>query len=279
MIDAFRKLMADLDSTQLSMEEKQLLREVFRNVKNQKSSEKIVFRRKMKIRGIVSQSKRQDLFFLLRMFVVGRQENILADYREFEKISKEIKPDIRYWHLVAKVDDIRNLKSVVDKLEEEGHQTHSIVFIVDRVDTEVRKVRLAISVIALLILVIVAVGISNTMVIAVLERTPEFGIMKAVGAKGGDILRLIIFEGALTGLVGAITACVISFVLSGLIDDIVRKYVSSRLRNEYTAELFLFTPFDLAIVFLIAIVICSIASLLPAFRAAQLDPIVAMRRN
>ena len=279
MIGAFSKLMKDLDSTRLSENEKKLLRKVFKNANTFDPSEKIVFRRKMKIRGIVSQSKRRDLLYLLRMFVIGKQDNVLTDYREFEKINQEIKPDTKYWHLVAKVDDIRNLEGVIEKLENEGHQTHSIVFIVKRIDTEVRKVRIAISVIALLILVIVAVGISNTMVIAVLERTPEFGIMKAVGARGADILRLIIFEGALTGLVGAITACLISFALSGMIDDIVRKYVSSRLRNEYTAELFLFSPLDLAMVFLIAIVICSIASLLPAFRAARLDPVVAMRRG
>ncbi len=278
-IKAFRKLVDELDSTQLSDSEKKIIRRVFKDVQGEKPTEKIVFRRRMKVHGIVVEDTRKDLFFFLRMFVRGGRTNVLVDHREFERMNQKITPEPRYWQLTAKVDDIGNLKQVVDKLEAEGYQTHSIGGIIERMDAEIRKARLAISVIALLILVIVAIGISNTMVIAVLERTPEFGIMKAVGAKSSNILWLIIFEGALTGMIGALVSCAISLGLSELIDDFVRKYVSSRLRNDYTAEMFLFSPLDLTIVFLIAILICALASLLPAFRAARLDPVVAMRRN
>ena len=147
------------------------------------------------------------------------------------------------------------------------------------IDEELDRARLAISVLCLLILIISAIGISNTMVVSVLERTSEFGILKAMGARDGSILRLMLLEGALTGLIGAGVAILTSFALAKLAAIFVRMYVSGKIGAQFDASVFAFTGLDLVAVVALAVFVCTVAAIFPAYRAARLDPVAAMRRN
>ena len=158
-----------------------------------------------------------------------------------------------------------------------GYRTRSSWVLIGRVDEEIGRARLVIGALSVLILLISAVGISNTMVVSVLERTREFGILKATGAQDRNILQLMLMEGALTGLAGAIVAITLSLGLARLIAVFVRKYISGRISQEFDASVFAFSSLDLFLVVALAVVVCTLASILPAWRAAKLDPVVAMR--
>ena len=117
------------------------------------------------------------------------------------------------------------------------------------------------------------------MIVAVLERTPEFGIMKSVGAEDRHVLNLVLLEGLITGVIGATIAVAVSLGVAELISEIARAWIEDRLKGSFTQPVFRFHPIDGVIVFMVAAVMCILASALPARRAAKMDPIAAMKRT
>ena len=129
------------------------------------------------------------------------------------------------------------------------------------------------------ILLTAAVGISNTLIISVVERTPEFGIMKSIGARDSHLLKLMIAEGAILGGIGAAIAILLSVLIGFLGQSLLKMYVESRMQTEVGGNLFQFSLLPALLILLISVTLCVTASLLPAWRAARLDPVVAMRRT
>ena len=123
---------------------------------------------------------------------------------------------------------------------------------------------------ALIALLVGAFSIVNTMTIAVSERTREIGIRKAIGAGDGDILREFVTEAATIGALGGLGGLVVATALVAFID--------ARSAAQGNLELFAITP-RLAIGSLaFAVALSIVAGLLPAIRAARLDPTDALRR-
>jgi putative ABC transport system permease protein len=121
---------------------------------------------------------------------------------------------------------------------------------------------------ALLALVIGGLSVINTMIMAVTERIREIGLKKAVGAHTGQILREYLFEATLIGLIGG----VIGFLLGALLAALLN--LAGAATN---LELFLVTP-GLAVLSLgFAVALGALAGIAPAFRAARLDPVTALR--
>lgn len=118
--------------------------------------------------------------------------------------------------------------------------------------------------IALIALVVGAIGIANIMLVSVTERTREIGIMKAVGAQRRDILQLFLVEAVVLGLVGAVAGTIVGLVTA------------------YAVTSWIGLPFTFPIVwagiaFVAGIMVGIIAGLYPAWNAAKTDPIDALR--
>lgn len=124
---------------------------------------------------------------------------------------------------------------------------------------------------ALIALLVGAFSIVNTMTIAVSERTREIGIRKAIGAGDGDILREFVTEAATIGALGGIGGLAVAAALIAIID--------ARSAAQGNLELFAITPRLGIGAFVFAVVLSSAAGLLPAIRAARLEPTDALRRN
>jgi putative ABC transport system permease protein len=123
---------------------------------------------------------------------------------------------------------------------------------------------------ALVALVVGAFSIVNTMTIAVTERTREIGIRKAIGAGDGDILREFLIEAAAIGGIGGVAG-----IASGAV---VIAFVNAHNAARGNLELFALTPRLVAGALAFSLALSVVAGLLPAFRAARLDPIEALRR-
>ncbi len=124
---------------------------------------------------------------------------------------------------------------------------------------------------ALIALVVGAFSIVNTMTIAVSERTREIGIRKAIGAGDGDILLEFVTEAAAIGALGGAVGLLVAVAIVAFVD--ARSSATGNL------ELFAITPRLAAGSFAFAVVLSMAAGLLPAIRAARLDPTDALRRN
>jgi putative ABC transport system permease protein len=121
---------------------------------------------------------------------------------------------------------------------------------------------------AILALVIGGLSVVNTMIMAVTERFREIGLKKAVGAHTGHILREYMLEATLIGLFGGVIGYLIGVGLTNLLNAAGR---SSNL------DLFLITPTLTILALGFAVVLGAVAGVVPAFRAARLDPVTALR--
>ena len=113
-------------------------------------------------------------------------------------------------------------------------------------------------------LIIAGIGIVNAMLMSVLERTKEFGVLKAVGWENDDLLKLIIEESILIGVVGGI----IGIIISVAIVEILNNYMpfSLLITKELIGEAFLFS-----------VIAGIVGGIYPAWRVTKIDPIQAIR--
>ncbi len=132
------------------------------------------------------------------------------------------------------------------------------------------QVTIFIGAIAVISLVVGAVGIANIMLVAVAERTREIGVMKALGARDGEVLRLFLLEAFFIGLVGALLGIALGIglgvaVVNGLFAD-----------NDIAPVIPL--PW-IAISILVGIGTGVAAGFLPALRATRIQPVEALMRE
>jgi len=122
---------------------------------------------------------------------------------------------------------------------------------------------------AVLAVVVGGLAVINTMVMSVHERTREIGVKKAVGAEDLDILAEYITEAALIGFAGGLIGLVLGWGMAGLLNSTVAR--------ELGAELFTVTPRLVISALAFSTALGMVAGLYPAWRAARLDPVVALR--
>ena len=180
---------------------------------------------------------------------------------------------------VLLVDDTRNVKEVVDKVEALGMQGSSIV---DRIERE-RLTYLLIfggmTCVAAVALLVSSLGIANTMLMSVLERRREIGIMKAVGAANWQLQALYVIEGGLIGLIGGSLGLVLAWLISFPGDAWVRSMVHRDMNIELSGSIFAFPAWIAVTVLLFTVGVTIVAALYPSRRAAKLDPVSALRHD
>ena len=123
-------------------------------------------------------------------------------------------------------------------------------------------------------LVVAAVGVVNTMVMAILERTREIGVMRAVGARRSVVSRLFTFEASLLGFIGGVIGLGVGYGLILIANPLINNQLKS---NNIQSTNIVTLPIWLIIgVIVITTVIGLLAGLYPARRAAKLDPVEAL---
>jgi lipoprotein-releasing system permease protein len=118
---------------------------------------------------------------------------------------------------------------------------------------------------------VVAIGVSSVLVVAVVQKTKEIGILRAMGASRARIMRVFLLQGAMIGASGAVLGSAAGYALTFVMSNIIRSSDGARLFSaRIDTELYLYT-------LLAAVVLGLIAAMMPAQRAAHLDPAQAIR--
>jgi putative ABC transport system permease protein len=128
-------------------------------------------------------------------------------------------------------------------------------------------------------LLVSSLGIANTMLMSVLERRREIGIMKAVGAANWQLQALFVLEGGLIGLVGGSLGLLLAWSISFPGDAWVRSMVHRDMKIYLNGSIFAFPGWIGVTVVLFTIGVTIVAALYPAWHAANVDPVSALRHD
>jgi macrolide transport system ATP-binding/permease protein len=137
------------------------------------------------------------------------------------------------------------------------------------------RLRLALLGLAVVALLLACLGIANTMYTAVLERTKEIGVLKALGARSRDVLLFFVAEAAVIGVAGGLLGTAVAIGLARLGNTAV-----DRLTHDVAAaglDVFRTDAWVVVAALVLAVVLSTVSGLLPAVRAALQDPVKALR--
>ncbi|MHB1559496.1 MAG: ABC transporter permease [Isosphaeraceae bacterium] len=184
---------------------------------------------------------------------------------------------------VVTVDEDIQVKGVADRIKATGFGENSLADFIAVVRLNVLLISTATAFIAVVALIVAAIGITNTMIMSVLERMREIGVMKAVGARDGDIRFLFVVEGTLMGLVGSGLGMALSLLSSIPADRIARSILEPQtppaLQGLLDAPLLAFPHWLVLGVPALVCTITTLAAWYPASRAARVDPVTSLRHE
>jgi putative ABC transport system permease protein len=175
---------------------------------------------------------------------------------------------------VKAIDDIDKVKKQVQKM---GLQVFAVVDELDQIKQGFRVMDSFLAAIGTIALVVAALGIINTMLMSILERTKEIGIMKAIGGSEKDIRMIFFTEAIAIGLLGAVFGLILGWLVTKLANYIANTSIIPD--NQLHVDLFYFPPWLIAGAFVFSVLISLAAGLYPAIRAARIDPVKALRHD
>jgi len=167
------------------------------------------------------------------------------------------------------------VQTVEDAIKKMGFNTFSIVDATRSLRQFFAVLDLFLGIFGSLALAVASIGIINTLVMAILERRREIGIMKAIGASDSDVKGLFFAEAGVMGVFGGFVGVALGWTIGRVINLGTNVYLK---RLHFPPEQIWFVPWWLVIgAIAFAIVVSLLSGLYPASRAARLDPVQALR--
>jgi putative ABC transport system permease protein len=181
-----------------------------------------------------------------------------------------------YDELVVKAASLNDAARIVEHLDERGFEVESLKMLLDTTNRVMTIWQTMLGSVGGLALFVASIGIANTMLMAVYERTREIGVLKAIGASPGDIRLLFVAEASLIGLLGGVAGTIGGWLLGlGLNEGIL--FILRWQEVPVEGTFFVVTAWLVALALAFATVVGLLAGLYPAARAARLDPLEALR--
>lgn len=181
--------------------------------------------------------------------------------------------------LLVTARSLADVERIETSLQEQGLEVRTVREAVEGMKKGLSIVTVVASVLAGIALFVSALGIVNTLVMSVMERTREIGLLKALGATDGDVARVFLVEAGLLGLGGGVVGTLFGFALALVGDELGRRKVEEMFLMPFQGDLFRF-PWTLAAGGLaFAVVTSLLAAIVPTLRAARVDPVRALRHE
>lgn len=193
-----------------------------------------------------------------------------------EQVGAALAGDTGYPRAEVRVSDPTLVPAVQKAITDLGFNSFSLNNQVDEIRRVFLIVNGGLALIGGIALLVASLGIANTMIMSILERTREIGIMKAIGGSDGEIMRIFFFEASLIGLLGGSFGVLLGWVVDRVANFAVNRWMMEQ--NEHI-EFFSIPWYLWGSAILFAIAISLLAATWPAFRAARVDPVRALRHD
>ncbi|MGQ4873636.1 MAG: ABC transporter permease [Promethearchaeia archaeon] len=196
-------------------------------------------------------------------------------------MAKELDEKSTYDGLIVKAEDSSYSIEITEIIEDElGLNATCAQEKIDTANNFATLITISLGFFSGLTLILGSVLIISITTISVLQRTTEIGVMKALGASETDILKMIIYECLILGLISGILGIIGGIFFALLIDTISKPIIENYLGTQFTQnfQLTIITPQLLLIGFSIALLTCILSGIPPAIKASKLNPVDALRR-
>jgi len=219
--------------------------------------------------------------------------NAYMDIDQLTKIQEEVKrknkqsgnndrrrkddDENKFESVKVQVDDIKNVKEVQDKIKALGLEAWSLSDVLENMKQTSAGIQAVLGGIGAVSLFVAALGITNTMIMSIYERTREIGVMKVLGAELKDIKRLFLFEAGLIGLLGGMIGIGLSLGISKLINSVGVNFMNGGYGDASSISVIPLWLIGLSLVF--SILVGVLSGYYPARRAMKLSALEAIRTD
>lgn len=180
-----------------------------------------------------------------------------------------------YDQAVVQVDDMQNVSSVQKAITDLGFQANSNMEWLEQSQKQAKMVQALLGGIGAVSLFVAAIGIANTMMMSIYERTKEIGILKVLGCDMNVIRNMFLIESGFIGFFGGVAGITFSYGISVLIN----KFLASRFMPDMPGDLSQIPLWLSTTAIGFAIFVGMAAGFFPALRAMKLSPLAAIRNE
>lgn len=219
----------------------------------------------------------------MRNFMNQGQQQIIG-YEEIIKVPggtssrRQQREEEQYSFALVATEGVEHTRRLSKELRDMGYNAWSMADSLEGIEDTARIFQAILGGIGAITLLVAAIGITNTMVMSIYERTREIAIIKVIGASFSDIRLLFLAESSLIGLFGGTLGLGLSFGLSALLNRYGASFISGGMTvGGETIKISLIPPGLVVFALLFSFGIGLISGLYPANRAIKLDPITALR--
>lgn len=181
--------------------------------------------------------------------------------------------EIFYNELQVNVDSMDNVMEVQTYLKDLGYNVYSQTEWVESEQKTMGYIQAVLGGIGAVSLFVAAIGITNTMMMSIYERTKEIGVMKVLGCDLRNIRSLFLMEAGFIGFIGGVIGLILSFSISAVINKIAQS------AQEYMQGISYIPIWLVFLSLLFAVLVGMVAGFFPARRAMKLSPLAAIRNE
>ena len=200
----------------------------------------------------------------------------------------EIDPeDFRYDQITVRATSRETVNEVAQAIRDLGYGAGGLGDYINQLNGFFGTMRVVLGGVGGVALIVAAFGVTNTMMMAIIERTREIGLMKAIGATDRDVLTVFLIEAGLVGLAGGVAGVMLSYALQNLVNQAIQNLPAGEGGmsflpidpNMIGGNLIVIPPELALLAVALSVAVGVGAGLYPALRAAQLPPVIALKQE
>lgn len=233
---------------------------------------------KLNVAGILAPGSSYDYYVIMPIQEVI-EFNEWTDGTEFDPET------FTFGRVTVRARDRETTNEVATAIRDLGYEVSGMADFLNQLNQFFGTMRLMLGGVGGVALLVAAFGVANTMTMAILERTKEIGLMKAIGASDRDVMTIFLVEAALVGFTGGAAGVGLSFFIQNLVNTALQNAPQSEGGmnflpidpSQLQGNLFVIPPELTLFAVLLATAVGIGAGLLPALRAARMLPVLALK--
>lgn len=200
--------------------------------------------------------------------------DLVSKVKSYYSLQNDYINNLGYDSVIIYAKSLDPVNYIDNKIKKMDYFYMSYQDMVEKIKSSFKIIEVVLSVLGIIVLVVAGIGIVNTMIMVIYERTRSIGIMKSLGATRKDIHNIFIIQSSLIGFIGGIMGIILSVLNLRIIQFGLKVFLQSKKINE-TVNFHM--PLSLALgTMAFSIVISIIAGIYPSRRASKLDPVNAL---